>query len=217
MYTENKNNSCRKAWETLRRSFLHKDRGEHLYRGWLCAQCVCAYVDLTLESDIHFLRFPVAIRPAGQLNNGLFLSCFQLNSCAQVCVCVCMCVWTGQAHSNMHSYTTGARLPSGRLLNDSFDGNHTVQAEGWKRTHPPDVLICSDERTVVWLFPLYLLQQFVSFHLQQRGEIVTVCRDLSTSSFLLLQFSDHLLRTQTKNDHIIKYSTWKKWLTQTQQ
>lgn len=51
-----------------------------------------ANVDLTLESDIHFLRFPEAIRPAGQLNNGLFLLRFQVNSCAQLCVCVCMCV-----------------------------------------------------------------------------------------------------------------------------
>lgn len=49
---------------------------------------VCAYVDLPLQSDIHFLRFPVAIRPAGQLNNGLFLPCFLLNSCALVRVCV---------------------------------------------------------------------------------------------------------------------------------
>lgn len=49
-----------------------------------------ANVDLTLESDIHFLRFPEAIRPAGQLNNGLFLLRFQVNSCAQLCVCACV-------------------------------------------------------------------------------------------------------------------------------
>lgn len=84
MYTEKKNNRGRKAWETLRSSFLHKAPGERFYRGRLCAHAVRAYVDLELNTDIHYLRFPVAVKPAGQLNNGLFLP-FPIE---QPCACV---------------------------------------------------------------------------------------------------------------------------------
>lgn len=70
MYTKNKNNRGQKNWETLRSSFLHKAAAECFYR--VCAHAVLAYVDLAWNTDIHYLRFPVAVKPAGQLNNGLF-------------------------------------------------------------------------------------------------------------------------------------------------
>lgn len=79
----------------------------------------------------------------------------------------------------------------------------TKQAVKEKQKHPCAHLLAGE----LWLdfsfFPPHLLQQFVSFRLQQRGEIVIVCRDLSTSSFLLLQFSDHLLNIHNeKISHI---------------
>lgn len=76
----------------------------------------------------------------------------------------------------------------------------TIQAVEEKQKHPGAHLLAG-ERWLDFSFSPHLLQQFVSFRLQQRGEIVTVSRDLSTSSFLLLQFSDHLLH-RTKKYHI---------------
>lgn len=83
------------------------------------------YVDLTLESDIHFLRFPAAIRPAGQLNNGLFLLHFQVNSCAQLCVRVRACVHVrlNRAGPLQHAQLHNRRSTAQWLVSkDSFYG-----------------------------------------------------------------------------------------------
>lgn len=82
----------------------------------------------------------------------------------------------------------------------------TIQAEGEKQKHPCAHLVAGELR-LDFSFSPHLLQQFVSFCLQQRGEIVTVCRDLSTSSFLLLQFRYHLLNIQNEIiSHILNIS-----------
>lgn len=95
-------------WETLRNPFLHKALGPGLYSGRLCAHSVCAYADLALDMDIHYLRFPGAIKPAVQLNNGLFLLCFLWNSLVLVCMGACVSVLERGRPSPPYGVTHGS-------------------------------------------------------------------------------------------------------------
>lgn len=98
----------------------------------MCAHAVLAYVDLALNMNIHYLRFPVAVEPAGQLNNGLFLPCFLLNSHVAVFEQGRSCTVIKLALNS----------PVARFEITASMVKDTIEAEGGKQKHPPDVLIC---------------------------------------------------------------------------
>lgn len=101
-YIKKKNSTGRKSQrKTGRHSGSFSYIRQSLYSGWLCAHSVCAHTDLPLKVDIHYLRFPGAIKPAVQQNNGLFLLCFLQNSLTLVCMGACMRLYsnrTGPLH-----------------------------------------------------------------------------------------------------------------------
>lgn len=84
------------AWETLRNSFLHKPLGQCLALAD-CVFTVLPYTGLALDMSIHYLRFPSAMKPAGQLNNGLFLPCFLWNSLVFVYMAACVRLYLNRA------------------------------------------------------------------------------------------------------------------------
>lgn len=119
---------------------------------------VCAYADLTLDMTIHYLRFPGAIKPAGQLNNGPFLICFLWNRLVSVCSSACVCLYLNRAgppHPTECHMSLEWRFPAqvvilksqlwlwGRITCRQADEGRRGGAEGgkWKKKLPPDVLI----------------------------------------------------------------------------
>lgn len=97
-------------WETLRNLFLHKTLVQSLCSSWLCAHSVCAPADLALDMDIHYLRFPEAIKPHGcwttkQWPLPHLFPMEQSWVCACECLCGCVCTLTGQTLSTLLSYT----------------------------------------------------------------------------------------------------------------
>lgn len=124
----------------------------------------------------------------------------------QPCACVygllCASVLEQGRPSPPYGVTHGFGLTLPWVLNDSssYEGHCADRQREGKGNRNFHQMCSSIRKWESWVCSVtchsYLLQQFVSFCLQQVVEIITARRVLGTSSFLLLQISYHLSNIQ---------------------